>query len=343
MRRIIFFILFILSLDIYAQNSTTKASESSNIKVKIQYQQNGSKIKGLTVLAKELQLFFVADPNQLKSYVEVPLLFERPGWTLYFGQKILSDSADVAKPITVPIYLKKELSLFSLRAVGPNGEVEVQNIYLKSQDGLERLKNRKEWDNVLLKLGLGMIDYYQEGSGAYKSIGTVFSAEYASAPQYWSGFGFYSKLSLNALPVWESPVKSGGQFLSLIGSGSYFFKTDEHDVIRHQLIFGGNYFQLFANSSPFGFNNLMTPHFGYRMHYFLESQNTVIVDAKYIAFGLPTQFKNFGISINSAYSFKTEKLNRMEIGFDFIYFQYLTPDNKKVKMNTMGLTFGYAL
>lgn len=345
-RRLIFILFLCLSAVTFGQadpkNSNGDSDAPKIVKARVYRDKNKPHIKGLSILASELTLFFVPKSDNLKSYVDLPLKFVNPGWKLMAEKKVLLEANTTTDSISIPIYLKPKMNYFILTAIGPNAEKEIENIYIFSPEDYVRSKSKLIWDKLLLSGGLAYLDYYQGGTGSYKSLTGLVSFEYATAPQFNPGLSYYFNVDLASPTVWETPVKAGSQLIEGKMDVGYFLLTDKTKSWRHQILAGGSYLTLFANSGPFGFANLIAPEFGYRVHYMLNDDAAFIFDFRYVALALPTKFDTYGINLNTAYTFKFSNNHRGQIGADLFAYQFSPLENRAVRPQMFKLKFGYS-
>ena len=342
-RKLQFTTLALIGLLLHSVHAEGVTSEkSATVTAKVYRDKKKPHIQGLSISASELPLFYVPREETLKTYVELPLTFSRPNWTLSTSGTVLVETDKQDQTYSIPIYLQPKMNVLLLIARGPDGATETETIYIFAPVTSEKAKSKLIWDSVLLSLGLASINYYQEGTGTYNSMTGLISIEYATSPQYWSDFSYYLNVSLASPPIWESPVKSGSQVIEAKAGIGYFLATEKVSSARHQFLTGLSYLTMFSNSSPFGFANLIAPNFGYRLHLMRSEDSAVIVDFRYVALGLPTQFKVYGFNLNTSYSFKFPNGHRGEAGLDYLNYRFYPEEERVVNLGMFQIKFGYS-
>lgn len=338
-----FIILALFGMLMNSAHAEGGASDKSvTVTAKVYRDKKKPPLNGLTIPSTELPLFFVPRGDNLKTYVELPITFNRPGWSLNANNKIIIDVDKQDQIYSIPIYLKPKMNALLLSAHGPNGSIETETIYIFAPETSEKAKSKLIWDSVILSAGLASINYYQAGTGTYNSMTGLISIEYATPPQYWSGLSYYLNASLASPPLWESPVKSGSQVIEAKADVGYFLATQKESSARHQFLAGLSYLTMFSNSSPFGFANLIAPDFGYRLNLMRSEDSAFIFDFRYVALAMPTQFKIYGFNLNSSYTFKFSNGHRGEAGLNYLNYRFYPEEERVVNLGMFQIKFGYS-
>ncbi|MGE5087189.1 MAG: hypothetical protein ACM3MG_12860 [Bacillota bacterium] len=302
---------------------------------------SGDSIEGLTLPQTQLPVVMVQNKKNFRPMVEIPLTYNRKGWSLWIqGKTPVTPTTEEGK-FKVFAYLKGKVNELHLVARGPQGETQSERIYLYSPEAQE-FSVVSPWDAVKLTLGSTYLIYQQSGYTDFYSWSGLLSAQIHS-PEEGARFGMIGQVSMTALTISSNQKGYGPQIGQGNIDGIYFFPWSLSSRWRNQIMGGLYYVTMFSNGAPFGFKNLFAPEFGFRTRYLLNEKSDFISEFRFMPLNSSTDLNERGYSLSFSKSWILPNLHRGEVGLQFNDLRYSASPTDLINMKALSVIFSYSL
>lgn len=333
------------SPDAPAETPATQPKESSTQPTAwlahiIRPKKDGS-IDDLTLPETQLPIVMVRSGQRFRPMIEVPLSFDRPGWSLLIQGTIPVTPTTTPGKHKIFAYMNGKINEMLLVARSPTGESLSERIYIYAPEAQE-FNVVSPWDAVKLTVGSTYLAYKQTGFNDFYSWSGLLSAQIHS-PEEGARFGFLGELSMTALTVASNQGKYGPQMGHGVLDGIYFFPWVTNSLWRLQAVAGVNYLTMFSNGAPFGFNNLIAPDLGLRTRYILDGKSDIISEFRFIPMSTSLNLNERGLTLSISKSWILPNLHRGELGIKFDELQYKPVPLESVSLRTLSFVISYGL
>ena len=293
-------------------------------------------ITSMDLSETNLPVFLITRKDEIQPNITVNGTFNKPGAKL-FAQGTELDVDSETHEFEVTMRLRGKLNECTLTAVTPDGIKETETIYIYAPEAMQ-FQVVSPWDRLVLSAGGAFLSYRQSGYGEYQSIGAKLGVRYTS-PERVSRWGIYGNLDATVFTFASSPTARGPQLLEAKADATLKFgpKTDRW---QKQALAGLSYLTMFSNGSSFGFANLTAPEFGIRARKVVSPTKAWIIDARYVALGLPKGFDNFGLNLGLTWSKFIRDSRRIEFGVNYSGYYYPPADAQTIQLNEFTVRSG---
>ncbi len=302
----------------------------------------GSRITGLTFSSSEVPISLRPQGDKLRPLIEIHGHFRRKGWALYVGNlELISAKATGERDFALFLYLRDRIDTATLRALGPGGATETEQIVLLSPDAQE-FDIRPRWGELVVSAGIGFLYYYQSQYGNFGSRTGLLSLSYTN-PSWQSRFGLLAKAETTILTLSSSPSGLGPQLIHAKLDGSYRFDPVLKKRLELKALLGASYLTMLSNGSPFGFANLLAPEIGVSAVYPLGPKSDWVGDFRYIPLSGIISFSQCGVDLVLGWTHTLSNRHRVELDLGYFDYAYKPDAATVVRAGALSLRFGYSI
>ncbi len=284
-------------------------------------------------------IMLVPKDGVLQPTIQLKGLLKLNQWSLIIDGNVILQAND-KRDFNIHLFVYGRINEFRVTAIGPQGEHITERVFIFVPQAKEFLKV-SPWNAIMLSGGLAAFGYYQSNFGVYKALVSALTIKYVplegESPWLWSG-----QLNMTLQTFSSTPVRRGPQLIEGKFNGTYRLPQAYDLRMSEQIIFGMNYLTMISNDSPFGFENLLAPEFGWRFRWKNDNFTYYVGDFRFLTLG-NNILKQRGIEFSGAINWNLKNMHNVELGIRYSGFTYQATPAIEVKTDYISLNLGYSL